>query len=244
MVIGTIAFVRENRLPILSPWTLAFLGLVGFNVLGTHAATFTGSPPTWLVRGASLLTLGSGVGALLHETSREQGIGRAVGAAALVLLIGLGVELAGTTTGFPFGPYRYTDRWWPVVLLPGERLFPLAVPFAWLMVVAACARIGGWLLASRWQAAILAGGLAAAVDLVMEPVMTEAVRYWVWTERGPLPGGAPWTNFVGWWAVAGLAALAVRHPRPGSPPPTAALAVLAGHLVLLAALALAPGPVL
>lgn len=155
---------------------------------------------------------------------------RATLALALVLFLGAAVELIGVTTGLPFGRYIYTDRWWPTVPLPDGGRFPLLLPFAWFLVAGAAA------LAVRVRGlpgALLGGLLAAGVDLFMEPVMAGPLDYWRWLEPGPLPGGAPILNFVGWFATASLAGAVlralgsdavedVREPR----------IVLLGHLAL------------
>jgi putative membrane protein len=52
-------------------------------------------------------------------------------AAALVFALAWGVEHVGVQTGFPFGRYRYTSMLQPQLL----EVVPLAIPFAWLMVV-------------------------------------------------------------------------------------------------------------
>jgi putative membrane protein len=98
------------------------------------------------------------------------------------------IEWLGVCTGFPFGRYSYTDRWWPAVALPNGGFYPLVVPFAWLMITG-----GSYLFA-----------VAACLDLVMEQVMTSRLDYWRWTERGPLPGQAPVTNSAAWFGLGVL----------------------------------------
>src|SRR5690349_13014577 len=55
---------------------------------------------------------------------------RWVGTFAAVYLVSLGAELAGTTVGLPFGPYRYTDglgwKWFEHV--------PALIPASWYMM--------------------------------------------------------------------------------------------------------------
>jgi putative membrane protein len=65
----------------------------------------------------------------------------------------------------------------------------------------------------------------------MEPVMVRQLGYWRWLEAGPLPGGAPFANFLGWFATATLAAAILLSTRPrleqNDP-----VWVLAGHATL------------
>jgi putative membrane protein len=145
------------------------------------------------------------------------------------------VEIAGVLTGFPFGRYAYTDRWWPTVLLPGSARFPLQLPFAWFLVAGtAYLTVAGFGQGRLGKGYVpMAGLLAALVDLVMEPVMTGRLAYWRWLDPGPLPGDAPVANFLGWFATAAVAAVALnafgaarawRSPEPRI--------VLLGHLAL------------
>jgi uncharacterized membrane protein len=110
-------------------------------------------------------------------------------------------ETVGVATGFPFGPYRYTDILFPH--LPGS--VPLPVIGAWLLVVATSVGVAQWV---RQRAAghslprtiILATVLGVALDLVLEPVAVKIEGYWVWGATGPYLG-LPTSNFVGWAAL-------------------------------------------
>ena len=94
----------------------------------------------------------------------------------------------------------------------------------------------------RPLAAVLIGGLlASVVDLLMEPVMTGPLGYWRWLRPGPLPGGAPVENFLGWWVVATLAGLVLTLGAPSlrsKAPPW----VLGGFAVLILGLGLIGKP--
>lgn len=205
-----------------------FLGLVAFSLVGSLLTRLTNLDPGPIGPVTSLLTLVAGLSAVFADY-------RAPGRPAAALALGIAAEVLGLATGYPFGHYAYTDAWWPTVGLPSIGRFPLLLPFAWLLMAGAC-RFLPWDRRLGPVLAAIFGGLAAAlVDLVMEPVMTDALGYWHWQARGPLPGGAPVLNFVGWWAVAAFAGYVLapkgrtRKEAPG---------VLAGFLALVVGLGL------
>lgn len=120
-----------------------------------------------------------------------------VGARSLLLValafgVGLGVEVLGSRTGFPFGAYSYAGA-------PGLTLLgvPLLVPLGWFAMTLSAALLTG---GRAW----LAGLLLVAWDIGLEPLMT-AQGFWAWSDVRGLWAGAPIQNFVSWWAVgAGL----------------------------------------
>ncbi|MCX7790583.1 MAG: carotenoid biosynthesis protein [Chloroflexaceae bacterium] len=220
----------------MSAATKAYLACVLFSIAGTGLSVATGLDPGPIRPLAAAATLLLGVAALLAAPLRALGAARALGGAGLVLAVGAASEVAGLYTGFPFGRYEYTERWQPVLPLPGGHVFPVLLPFAWFLVAGAC-----YLWVSRWMtgwAAALAGALlAAAVDAAMEPVMTGPLGYWRWLEPTVL-GIAPAANFGGWVGVSLLAGLILGRfgfGRVGSP--ADAGWVLAGHLSLVGAIA-------
>ncbi len=158
---------------------------------------------------ATFSTVFLALGALLWAWERVGA--RAALLAALALAVGLGVEVLGSRTGFPFGPYQYSP--------PGATVLgvPLLVPLGWFAMTLAA----GVLARGR---AWLAGLLLVAWDVGLEPLMT-AQGFWTWgralpalngvtveawarpTAPAPLAvwAGAPIQNFIAWFLVgAGL----------------------------------------
>lgn len=123
----------------------------------------------------------------------------------LVIVWGGACEVCGLITGYPFGHYEYTDRWWPTVPLLQHR-FPILVPISWLMIVGASTALAFRLGARGWHAWLLSGALAALIDLPMEAAMVRVFDYWRWIDVGDQLAVAPWTNAVGWFATAAIGA--------------------------------------
>jgi bisanhydrobacterioruberin hydratase len=125
---------------------------------------------------------------------------RGAGLGVLIFLLGLGLEYIGAYTGFPFGSYSYSGR-----LLPVVRGVSVAVGFAWMLVV-----VGGLFTARRLLKGTQAGnevavvcvagaGLAAGLDLLLEPVAFHVTHYWQWEEAVAGYYGVPWSNFAAWF---------------------------------------------
>lgn len=115
-----------------------------------------------------------------------------------VLTGSFAVEYIGATTGFPFGAYSYTTVLVPRIL----DTVPLAILFAWLMVIAGAWYTGRLVFdsASRIVRAALTGLFVMVIDIQIEPVATHINNYWEWYDTGPYYG-VPTVNFAGWWAV-------------------------------------------
>ncbi len=145
---------------------------------------------------------------------------------AVILLLGSGIcEWIGAQTGFPFGPYRYTDHFgWRI-----GGVLPVAIPLAW-MVIILCGRV----LVLRWRPAstrhTLALGVAAVATLTdanLEAVAWKIRGYWNWypDAQPPLPAWPPAQNYLSWFVLSfalayGLPpnyALRFRNPAPFRP---------------------------
>ena len=130
-------------------------------------------------------------------------------AARLLLIsggVGLGAEVLGTATGFPFGAYHYGGglgtRWSGV---------PLTIPLAWVMMAYPALLVGRAI-----GRPVLGGALAlASWDLFLDPQMVDA-GHWRFTGGGPRLNGIPLTNTLG-WALVSLLVMALLQ-QLGEPP--------------------------
>ncbi|EYB68096.1 hypothetical protein DEIPH_ctg027orf0031 [Deinococcus phoenicis] len=150
----------------------------------------------------ALLSTGALFLAALAYAWERTGVRRASVLAALAFGVGLGVELLGSRTGFPFGVYSYATS--PAPTLLGV---PLLVPLGWFALTLAATVLAG-------GRAGLAGLLLVAWDVGLEPLMT-AERYWRWSDPAPLWAGAPVQNFLGWWVVGSGLSWAFMQIAPG-----------------------------
>ncbi|CAN5605068.1 hypothetical protein BH11ARM2_BH11ARM2_29890 [soil metagenome] len=207
-----------------------YLGLVVFSLAGSLFVRISDLNPGLIAPLASAATLLAGLVAVFQPWLTGNKRFQAVFGA---YFLGLGSEVVGIVTGFPFGRYVYTDRWWPTVPLTSDSRIPILLPFAWLLVA------GSAFLAAPGKGALkilLGAFLATLVDAAMEPVMTGPLGYWRWTERGPLPGGAPIMNAVGWFGVSALAGWLLYLPDGGASISKNARIVLAAHTTMILAL--------
>ena len=119
---------------------------------------------------------------------------RALGAAASVVALTLAIELVGSTTGFPFGGYDYTD-----LLQPQLAGVPVIVPLAWFGMGLAAREVAVSLVGAHRVRRVLLGAAAlTAWDAFLDPQMvTEG--YWVWASDGAYRG-IPLSNYAGWMA--------------------------------------------
>ncbi|HAM24083.1 MAG TPA: carotenoid biosynthesis protein [Actinobacteria bacterium] len=131
------------------------------------------------------------------------------------------VEVLGSRTDVPFGPYDYTDSL-------GLKLLgvPVVIPFAWAMMAYPSLIVGRALTRSRIAQVLIGAWALASWDVFLDPMMVSD-GHWVWqstaTAGVELPGvpGIPAQNFAGWLLVALVMMTALtslgdgRRPRTG-----------------------------
>jgi putative membrane protein len=123
-------------------------------------------------------------------------------------VIGLACEIVGVHCGLPFGRYIYTPA-----LAPSLLGVPLAIGCAWLILFAyvkQMLRLSP--IPPKWMP--LAGaGWMVALDLMIDPLASGPLGYWVWETQG-MYYGIPTINFMGWFLVSLALFLLLRQSWP------------------------------
>jgi uncharacterized membrane protein len=142
---------------------------------------------------------------ILYQTWRAV---RTAWTAAVVMLSAWGIEAIGSSTGFPFGAYAYTDQ-----LQPQIAHVPLLIPLAWFMMLPPSWAVACRITGSRHGLAFI--GLSALAftvwDLFLDPQMV-AWGLWVWENPGGY-FGIPWVNYAGWLLASALITVVARPQK-------------------------------
>lgn len=158
--------------------------------------------------GAAYIALGFGAAVLAWRRAAPGR--RGLVAVAAVLLLSAAVEYVGTTTGLPFGPYRYGPWLGPRI---GGHV-PVAIPASWFLMLHACLGLAARITSRYGPQVVLAAIGLVAWDVLMDPAMSAAFPFWEWGVEGAFYG-MPLLNWGG-WAATGLllAGVALSVGRP------------------------------
>ena len=109
----------------------------------------------------------------------------------LLYLLGLGLEIVGVNTGYPFGTYVYLEGLGPSIFNT-----PWMIGINWAMLSLAA---GQWVYGyvaelPRWQRQIIASLLLVWMDFLIEPV-APSLRLWLFA------GTAGWMNYLSWFFI-------------------------------------------
>lgn len=185
----------RGYIALLALWTLSMITLPILRwVFGDNILPFGVVVTVILQSSAVLLVLASAWGS-----------GRAMRMAGAVVGLAWLVEFIGSSTGFPFGTYDYTER-----LQPQLAGVPLLIPFAWLMMLPCAWAVAAAVVGTRrrWLFAWVTALAFTAWDLFLDPQMT-SWGMWEWVH--PVGYfGIPWVNFLGWILSSFLMTLIVR----------------------------------
>ena len=179
---GSVAFSLAGMLALqLAP---AIAGRVGA-ILGLLMTV-----PTWIYS----VTLPLAVFLAFH---RIVGARRGLAFAAWGILIGASAELIGTTTGFPFGPYSYSDFLGPKIL--GH--VPYAIPASWYAAALLSFSLASATGVTRARRVLLAAAFMVLWDVALDPAMSAGFPIWLWHVEGFFYG-MPLVNWFGWFVTA------------------------------------------
>lgn len=152
--------------------------------------------------------------AVVYITQNTWGLKRTTLTFIAVAIMTWSAEFIGSTTGFPFGDYSYTD-----ILQPQLGHVPLIIPIAWFMMLPPA-----WVVAQTItgfdnnktirQHMIFASISALALtawDLFLDPQMVNW-NFWIWDH--PVGYfGIPWVNYFGWFLTAFIVTLVIRPSK-------------------------------
>jgi putative membrane protein len=226
---------------------VAIIALIAHAVLSIFSAfafaTFLSPPtPAWLNTPTNAKALAFGftwggqstvvLGAIAGWCFLAWAIGAARATVVFVVsfVLSLTSELAGTSTGFPFGVYGYTTRLGYLI----GGLVPFNIPTSWFYMLVASLAICGRLLdakddnVSKWWWSLVAAFVLTAWDVSMDPAMVKTA-HWLWrlpdlSNAHPVAQfvgtdfffGMPITNWLGWLLTGILVSRAMLQLVPPS----------------------------
>ena len=163
---------------------------------------------SWSMAGGGVLYMLMGTLAVALYAYRTVGKWHWLSFMLPAIAISLGSELLGTSTGFPFGHYRYLAGLGYKI----GGLVPFTIPLSWFYLGFSAyiiARAGlatvampAWV---RQLSAIAFGSLClTSWDFVLDPAMSQAtIPFWIWEQPGVF-FGMPYQNFAGWLGTGAL----------------------------------------
>ena len=120
-------------------------------------------------------------------------------AALLIIagLIGFLSEIVGVITSFPYGEYEYTDKL-------GIKIFdvPIVLICAWIIVSSFALDLISFLKLKKIFFPFVFASITTYYDLLIDPLMSGPLNYWVWRTESEGFYGVPLENFFGWFLVS------------------------------------------
>ena len=120
-------------------------------------------------------------------------------AALLIIagLIGFLSEIVGVITSFPYGEYEYTDKL-------GIKIFdvPIVLICAWIIVSSFALDLISFLKLKKIFFSFVFASITTYYDLLIDPLMSGPLNYWVWRTESEGFYGVPLENFFGWFLVS------------------------------------------
>ncbi|APH05957.1 carotenoid biosynthesis protein [Bacillus weihaiensis] len=164
-------------------------------VIGVVLLTFDLIPPYLEWANVVFLVLAGTIGGIYftHTFGRKMGFSISI----FVILFSIAAEHLGVEYGLLFGDYYYTSDFGPQILG-----VPVAIGFAWLLVIAGTHAITKVIIGeTRFLSfTIVASLLTVLIDLIIDPVAFEVKHYWVWNAES-FYYNVPMSNFIGWFVV-------------------------------------------
>lgn len=171
-------------------------GLVALFAVETVAGVFYQNLATTVLQLATMIAF-----MLLHGALRYRVEGIVV-FAVICLVVSNIFENLGVATGFPFGPYHYTDALGPKLFYVPLMIGPayLSVGYmAWVLatILAGDVRRGAGAF-STFATPFVAAFIMVLWDLTMDPSASTVQKWWIWESGGGF-FGVPVSNYLGWF---------------------------------------------
>ena len=104
---------------------------------------------------------------------------------------GLGIEVIGIQTGWPFGTYEYSN-----ILGPHVLQTPWIIGVNWFILLYASNSIANRIGPSLISRILIAAALMTLLDVLIEPVAIK-VNFWTWENPE-----VPLTNYIAWFVIS------------------------------------------
>jgi uncharacterized membrane protein len=159
----------------------------------------------WSMAGGGAMYMLLGTAAVAVYAYRTLGVWHCLGFMIPAIVLSLGSELLGTSTGFPFGHYRYLDGLGYKI----AGLVPFTIPLSWFylgfsayLIALAGLETRAISPVAKYAGSIGFGALLlTSWDFVLDPAMSQAtLPFWVWEQPGAF-FGMPYQNFAGWFGT-------------------------------------------
>ena len=139
--------------------------------------------------------------AMLHASLRYGWKG-ALAFAAICLVVSNIFENMGVATGFPFGPYHYTDALGPKLGYVPLMIGPAYLGVGYMSWVMGTILIGdvkrGSSALSTFATPFVAAFVMVLWDLSLDPSASTDGKWWIWHDGGGF-FGVPLQNYLGWY---------------------------------------------
>ena len=190
--------------------SMAF-GLAGLLLVLPHPEFVVNLPDfgktffAWSMAGGGVVYMVLGMAAVAVYAYRTLGVWHWLGFMVPAISLSLCSELLGTSTGFPFGHYRYLSGLGYKI----ADLVPFTIPLSWFYLGFSAyiiARVGLSTLAiPQWLQNLGSIAIGAVLltswDFVLDPAMSQTtIPFWIWEQPGAF-FGMPYENFAGWFGT-------------------------------------------
>jgi uncharacterized membrane protein len=190
--------------------SMAF-GLAGLLLVLPHPEFVASLPDigktafAWSMVGGGVAYMVLGMVAVAVYAYRTLGVWHWLGFMIPAIGLSLGSELLGTSTGFPFGHYRYlTGLGYKIA-----GLVPFTIPLSWFYLGFSAYLLARAGLETRslppWVKGVASIAIGALLltswDFVLDPAMSQTTMpFWIWEQPGAF-FGMPYQNFAGWFGT-------------------------------------------